>query len=157
MRDHVTTCSKKIQVEGLSVGNQMAPIRRGTGPMIASIIFVFSLGALGQFAVSWCRTILVSYNKVELSSRVREIVEGSSDLAGPDFDSLLQLLRFAPRLDDDGRSLRAVIAYYRVARLGLKLVSPFSRQAKRWFEGELCLCSHFAAVALDRRLAMLER
>lgn len=124
--------------------------------MIALTIFVLSLGTLAQFVVSYCRTILVTYNKVELSSRVREIAEGKSDLAGSDFDSLLQLLRLAPGLDDDARAMRAVTAYYRVARLASKLVSPISREAARWFEAELSLCYHFAAVALDRRLATLE-
>jgi hypothetical protein len=124
--------------------------------MIASIIFVLSLGTLAQFVVSYCRTILVTYNKVELSSRVRRIAEGNSDFAGSDFDSLLQLLRFAPRLDYDVGEMRAVTAYYRVARFASKLISPVSREASPWFEGELSLCYHFAVVALDRRLAFLK-
>ena len=111
--------------------------------MIAFIIFVF-LGSLIQFVVSWCRTILATYNKVELSSCVREIAEGCSQFAGADFDGLLELPRFAPRLNDDAGKIRAVTAYYRVARLALKLVPPFSRQASRWIEGGTIALSHFA-------------
>jgi hypothetical protein len=120
--------------------------------MIASLVFVFSLGALGQFGIAYCRTQLLAYNKVELSPRVREVADIGERLAPSDFDRLLQLVRLAPPLVDDATEIRAVSMYFGLARVAGTLVSPVSRKAAQWFEGELVQCSYFAAVALDRRL-----
>lgn len=138
----------------LEVGNQMAPlVWRGIGPMIASLVFIFSLGALGQFAVAYCRTLLLAYNKVELSARVREVTGIGETVAASDFDRLLQLVRLAPPLADDATEIRAVKVYHGLACVARVLASPVSRQASQWIQGELERCSYFAAVTLDRRLA----
>jgi len=122
--------------------------------MIPSIIFVLSLGALGQFAFSYCRTLLITYGKLPISERVQEIAGATADgFAGSDFDHLLQLLRFAPDVKADKAQMRAVTAYFRLTRLASKLVSPLSREASQWFQAELSRCTYFAAVSLDRRLA----
>jgi len=121
--------------------------------MIASLIFIFSLGALGQFALAYCRTLLLAYNKVELSARLREITGIDEGIAANDFDRLLSLVRLAPPLADDEAEIRAVKAYYRIARITNAIVSPLSRQAGQWLNQELQRCSYFAAVTLDRRLA----
>jgi hypothetical protein len=122
--------------------------------MIASLVFLFSLGALGQFAIAYCRTLLLAYNKVELSQRVREVTGIGDTLAPSDFQRLLKLVRLAPRLSDDATEIRAVSIYFRLARVAGALASPLSRQAAQWFEQELERCSYFAAVTLDRRLVI---
>jgi len=122
--------------------------------MIASLVFIFCLCALGQFAVAYCRTLLLAYNKVELSTRVREVAGVSESVAASDFDRLLQLVRLAPPLADDSAEIRAVRMYHWLASIAAALVSPFSREASDWFQAELERCSHFAAVTLDRRLAV---
>ena len=124
--------------------------------MIASLIFILSLGALGQFGVAYCQTLLLAYNKVELSQRVREVADIGERLAPSDFDRLLQLVRLAPPLADDATEIRAVSIYFRLASAAGVLVSPLSRKASQWFENELAHCSHFAAVTLDRRLVATE-
>lgn len=132
----------------------MAPlVWRGIGPMIASLIFIFSAGALGQFAVAYCRTLLLAYNKVELSSRVREVTGISETVAASDFDRLLHLVRLAPPLADDATEIRMVRVYRCLASFAGAVVSPVSRKASQWFQQELVRCSYFAAVTLDRRLA----
>jgi hypothetical protein len=131
----------------------MAPlVWRGIGPMIASLVFLFSLGALAQFAIAYCRTLLLAYNKVELSQRVREVTGIGNTLAPSDFQRLLQFVRLAPPLADDATEIRVVSIYFRLARVTGALASPLSRQVSRWFENELARCSYFAAVTLDRRL-----
>jgi hypothetical protein len=131
----------------------MAPlVWRGIGPMIASLVFLFSLGALAQFAIAYCRTLLLAYNKVELSQRVREVTGIGDTLAPSDFQRLLQLVRLAPPLADDATEIRAVSIYFRLAHMAGALLSPLSHQASHWFESELARCSYFAAVTLDRRL-----
>jgi hypothetical protein len=124
--------------------------------MIASLIFIFSLGALGQFAVVYCRTLLLAYNKVELSPNVREITGIGDALAPPDFHRLLQLVRLAPPLADDAAEIRAVSMYFGLVRAAGTVLSPLSRKASQWFENELAHCSYFAAVTLDRRLVAAE-
>lgn len=124
--------------------------------MIASLIFVFSLLVLVQFVVSYCRLLLFAYSKVEVSKHVRELASSDPDhFAASDFDSLVQLTRFAPRLDGDANEMRAITAYYRLTQLVSSLVSPVSRAGSRWLNGELSRCTYCAAVALDRRLANL--
>jgi hypothetical protein len=126
--------------------------------MIPSIIFAFSFGALVQFALSYCRTLLLTYGEVELSDRVREIVDITPQSCRPyDFERLLQLVRFAPQTEDDASQMRAIKAYYRVTRFASKAMAPISREASEWLQTELSRCTHFAAVALDRRLAGAEK
>lgn len=121
--------------------------------MIASLVLMFSVGALGQFAVAYCRTLLLAYNKVELSARVREVTGIGQAVAASDFDRLLQLVRLAPSLADDASEMRTVRVYHGVASLANAILSPLSKSVSQWIQGELESCSHFAAVALDRRLA----
>jgi len=122
--------------------------------MIASIIFVLSIGALGQFAVAYCRTLLSAYGKVELSETTCEVTGlASGTCTAADFNGLMELVRLAPELRDDATEIRIVRAYRCLTCLASKLVSPFSRSASQWFDRELARCSYFAAVTLDRRLA----
>lgn len=123
--------------------------------MIASLVFIFSLGAMGQFAIAYCRTLILAYNKVELSQRVREVTGMGDTLAPSDFHRMLEFVRLAPPLGDDAAEIRVVSIYFRLARVAGALVSPLSRQASRWFEQEFERCSYFAAVTLDRRLVTL--
>lgn len=153
-RDQLSRLRRGIASTDLDFGNQMAPlVWRGIGPMIASLVLIFSLGALGQFAVAYCRTLLLAYSKVELSQRVCEITGITESVAASDFDRLLQLVRLAPPLADDAAEIRAVRMYHRIASIAGALLSPLSQKASHWVQCELQRCSYFAAVTLDRRLA----
>jgi hypothetical protein len=121
--------------------------------MIPSLMFVLSVGALVQFAVSYCRAVLLHSSEITVSKRVQEVA-GVADTCSPfDFDRVMQLIRFAPELRDDAGQMRAISIYYRLTRVASAVVSPLSRDASIWFESELSRCTHFATVALDRRLA----
>jgi hypothetical protein len=122
--------------------------------MMPSLIFVFSLGALVQFAISYCRTLLLASLDVSLSDRVQEIGGiSASDVPADDFDRLLQLVRFAPRFEGDAGQMRAISIYYHLARFAAKFAAPISSEVSQWLSLELSRCTYFAAVALDRHLA----
>jgi hypothetical protein len=122
--------------------------------MIAALICVISVAAFLQFFVSYCRSILASSRKVELSARVREVTGiASQQIAAEDFKRLVQLVRLCPERGDDGGEIRAVGTYYRLLHVLGRLARPVIPSVAAWVEQERESCSHFAAVALDRRIS----
>ncbi|HTU32492.1 MAG TPA: hypothetical protein VMF66_01670 [Candidatus Acidoferrum sp.] len=122
--------------------------------MMTCLMFVFSVGALIQFAVSYCRTLLLNSSELEISKRVLEITGVATESYAPaDFGRVMQLIRFAPQMQDDAAQMRAISVYYRLTRMASAVVSPLSGEASGWFERELSRCTQFAVVALDRRVA----
>jgi hypothetical protein len=119
--------------------------------MIAEFIGAFSLAALGQVCVSYCRAVLASGEKIELSERVLKVagMQGP-DLAADDFDRFLQLVHLCPEHDSDRTGLRAVSIYYRLLRVLDRLFGRMVPGLAVWSERERESCSHFAAVVLDR-------
>jgi hypothetical protein len=126
--------------------------------MISIFILLFSAAALVQFFASYCRSILAAYAKLELSVATREIAGlGSDRIPSGEFGRLLGLVRLAPDPGDDRMELRTVRLYYWVVRLIGVLSARFVSAAKEWSECEGARCSYFAAVALDRRIASVNR
>lgn len=121
--------------------------------MIAAFILAISLGTFCQFFVSYCRSLVLVYSKVELSPQARRMA-GLEDRAprGEEFHRLVQLVRLCPERGDDRMELRAVRAYYGLLSL-LRSVRLLVPSAAVWVESERAACAHFAAVALDRRMA----
>lgn len=121
--------------------------------MIKALILVVSLVTLSQFFVSYCRSLVVAYSKVELSPRARQLAElDSRDATGDEFPRLVQLVRLCPEPADDRLELRAVHAYYSLLSL-MRGVLFFAPPVMTWADRERAACAHFAAVALDRRVA----
>lgn len=117
--------------------------------MIASIICVASIVALLQLLIPWCRSILASSRKVELSLRVREITGiANNEVAADDFHRLLQFVHLCPERGDDDNEIRAVGTYYVLMNV-LRRIPGLAA----WAEQERRSCSYFAAVALDRRIS----
>lgn len=122
--------------------------------MIPALILTFSCAALGQFFMSYCRSLLLSYSQVELSAATRELIGiHSAQIAGSNFYRLLGLARLAPNPGDDNWEIRVVSLYYRVVRLAGLLSKPIGATAQNWVERQSNLCAYFAAAALDRRIA----
>jgi hypothetical protein len=120
----------------------------------AALILGFSLVAMLQFFVSYCRSIIAASTAQPLSEQVREVT-GIRDgqLRGEEFLRLLQLTSLCPDSGVDHGAIRAVRAYFRMvsfARTALRGVIP---GIVSWTEAELTGCAHFAAVALDRRIS----
>lgn len=122
--------------------------------MISILILVFTLGALGQFFVAYCRTLLLTYEKVEITQRTRDVTGLAGNAVPPnEFARLMQLLRVAPDPGDDATEIAAVSVYFHVMNVVGSLVSPLSQSSSRWIDRELSRCAYFAAITLDRRLA----
>ncbi len=121
--------------------------------MIAICILLMSFGALAQFVVAYCRTLLLTYAKVDLSPRALEVAGLSAETCYPnEFNRVMALVRLAGNPHDDASEIRAVTAYYRVMGIAGRALAPFSRATKGWIQQELSRCTYFAAVTLDRRL-----
>jgi hypothetical protein len=122
--------------------------------MAAALICVISVAVFLQFFVSYCRSILAVSRKVELSKRVREVSGiANRSVGGDDFSKLVQLVRLCPEQGDDETEIRAVGTYYGLLRI-IKYFSTFLIPGfGPWTERERQGCSHFAAVALDRRIS----
>jgi hypothetical protein len=121
--------------------------------MIAAFICVMSIAAFLELLVSYCRSILASSRKVELSARVREVAGiASQPVAADDFARLLQLVRLCPERGDDRTEIRAVGTYYGLLRVLGRAARPIVPGVTAWTELERQSCSYFAAVALDRRI-----
>jgi hypothetical protein len=122
--------------------------------MMASLICVFSVAALMQLMAAYCRSILASSRRVELSDRVRDVAGFVDDRVGVgDFGRLLQLVRLCPERGDDHGDIRAVGAYYRALRFLNRATNTLVPQVAAWANRECENCSYFAAVALDRRIS----
>ncbi len=120
--------------------------------MIAALILVLSAAALIQFFVSYCRSLLVVYSKVELSPKARELAGiGSQGARGDQFVPVIRLVELCPDPRDDRLETHAVRIYYGLVNL-LRAASSLAPAMAIWAERERAACAYFAAVALDRRL-----
>jgi hypothetical protein len=119
--------------------------------MMATLIAAVSLAALVQVFVSYCRSVLASARKVDLSPRVAALagMQGES-LAADDFARVLQLVRLCPEQHADQAGIRAVGTYFRLLQMIRRAVGGFNPGVAVWTEEESKRCSHFAAVVLDR-------
>ncbi len=122
--------------------------------MIAALIFVIAIAGFLQFFVSYCRSLIAAYERVDLSEQAREVTGiNDHEVDGQDFGRLLQLVRMCPEPGDDTGEIRAVSTYYRllsITRAALRSIAP---ALENWVERERGSCAYFAAVALDRRIA----
>jgi hypothetical protein len=122
--------------------------------MIAVAILVLSIAALIQWSVAYSRSFILSAADLEISEKTRKIVGLADGSLSPcEFDHLVALVRMAPNQINDAREIRAVSAYYRITCAASQIAVLLSPAAKGMFDRELSRCSHFAAVALDRRLS----
>lgn len=122
--------------------------------MIAALICVISIAAFFQFFVSYCRSILASTRNIEVSDRIREITGITDrDVAAGDFIRLVQLVQLCPERADDQNEIRAVGTYYTMLDFVGRISRSLIPAVAAWTEQERRSCSHFAAVALDRRIS----
>lgn len=121
--------------------------------MIAALICVASVAAFVQFLISYCHSVVAAFGKVEVSQRVREVSGlGNRDLAVDDFARFLQLLHLCPEHRADRVEIRAIRIYHSLLRAIGRVAHSLIPRVAAWADRELMSCSHFAAVALDRRM-----
>ena len=124
-------------------------------PMVAALICVVSVAALLQFFVAYCRLLLSSSGRIELSEQVRQLgrVNGNG-VSADDFERFVELFRICPEHTADRARFRIVEAYYGVLETVGRASRAMLPNLAAWADGERRNCSYFAAVALDRRIAL---
>lgn len=123
--------------------------------MIAACIFVLAIGALVQWVIAYCRSFIVAADSVEISQKTLEVADLGEDCTPCDFDRILGLVRMAPNPLDDEGELRTVSTYFHIVSALSHFAALVSPSSKQRLDRELSRCTHFAAVALDRRLASI--
>ena len=121
--------------------------------MIAAILFVVSLAALGQFGLYYWRAIVAGVAAQPLSDRVRTAAGlASASVSAADFHAVMSLHDLAPRLKDDNGGLWFLRMYYgAVATLG-RLAGHSLPRLAAWTQREMTTCSRYVAVLVDQRL-----
>ncbi len=122
--------------------------------MISAIIFVCCLGAVGQFFLAYCRTLLTACDGLAISDHTKEVAGLHGKTLDPcEFHRLLGLAQMAGMPAAATPQTRAVKSYYSVLSLAERYLPLRSPNVSQWIEHELSRCAYFAAVSLDRRLA----
>lgn len=121
--------------------------------MTTALIFVFSIVALLQFFISYCRSVIAATVTQPVSDQVREVTGiRDPEINGAEFGRLLQLARLCPETGKDRAKITAVRAYYRLLSVFQAISGRHIPGVVSWTERELSRCAHFAAIALDHRI-----
>lgn len=120
---------------------------------MAGLIFVFSLAAMMQFFVSYCRSLIAASARRALSPDVQDVVGITRSAKGEDFERVMQFLHLCPERREDRNGIQAIGAYFRMLGAVGKTLGKFIPSLHAWTESERSQCAYFAAVALDRRIA----
>lgn len=121
--------------------------------MMAAFIFVFSVAALLQFFISYCRSLIAASVKQPLSPEVQDVTGIRREASGEDYARVTQLMRLCPERPEDRNEVRAIGAYFGLLNCMKLTVARLVPAVKTWTEQERGQCAYFAAVALDRRIA----
>jgi hypothetical protein len=121
--------------------------------MMAALIFAVSLATLLMFFVSYCRSLMASSTRHELSKEVRDVTGIPAAACSGDFARVMQLLRLCPDRAEDRTALQAVEIYYEILGMLAKTVARIVPSLQFWTEQERAGCANFAVVVLDRRIA----
>lgn len=119
--------------------------------MISIVILVLSASALTQFFLYYCRSVIATYEQVEISAASRQMAGlETSPIPGEAFGRILGLVKLCPAPVDD-RAERLAVRLYFAAVSALRLIIPI-RALSSWADSQRSACAHFAAVTLDRRI-----
>ena len=121
--------------------------------MMAVLIFLISLVTLFMFFVSYCRSMMASAARHELSEEVRDVTGIREVAVARDYERVLQILQLCPERPDDRSSLRAVDLYHGCLLAAQRALTAVVPSLKSWMDQEQASCEYFAAVTLDRRIA----
>lgn len=122
--------------------------------MMAALILVFSIAALLQFFVSYCRSLIAASAKQPLSAEVQDVTGiHSTSAAGEDFARVIQLLQLCPDRPEDRNGIQAIGTYFSLLGILRATVARLMPSLQAWTETERGHCTYFAAVTLDRRIA----
>jgi hypothetical protein len=121
--------------------------------MMAALIFIFSVAALMQFFVSYCRSLIAASSRKALSPDVQDVIGIRRSANGDDFERVMQYLHLCPDRPEDRNGVKAIGAYFRLLGAVGAIMGKLIPSLRVWTELERSQCAYFAAVALDRRIA----
>lgn len=121
--------------------------------MMAAIIFAISLVTLFMFFVSYCRSMMATAARQELSEEVRDVTGIGETASAKDYNRVVQILDLCPERPEDRIGIRAVSFYFSCLNVAKQSISRVVPALKSWTEQEQASCAYFAAVALDRRIS----
>jgi hypothetical protein len=122
--------------------------------MMASFILACSLVLLLQFFISYCRSLIAASAKQPLSLEVQDVTGINKAASGDDFARILQLLHLCPDSPEDRTRIQAIGAYFKLLNLVRSTFAKIMPKLKAWTEFERAQCAYFAAVALEKRIAL---
>jgi hypothetical protein len=127
-------------------------------PVVLALIYIVFLAVLAEIFVYRCRSILASSRRIELPAGVREAAGvDRTGVAPGDFEKLLELARLCPEESAGDRNICVVCTYYNLVHMLGRVSRGLAPRVESWAEKEQRNCSHFAAVALDRRISCTRR
>ena len=117
--------------------------------MMATILFLISMVAFGQFGIYYWRASIAATSRTPVSDRVR-VAAGISttSLSSRDFRAILNVHDLTPDLRGPAGKFRAIRAYYLV----VETLGRFIPSVTDWAEAEMTMCSHYIAVLVDQHL-----
>jgi hypothetical protein len=121
--------------------------------MMAVLILVCSVATLLMFFVSYCLSLTAASAKQPISQEVADVTGIRAAASGDDFARVVQLLELCPEHPDDRREIRAINAYFGMLGVVHDTIARLVPPLRVWTEVERGHCTHFAAIALDRRIA----
>jgi hypothetical protein len=119
--------------------------------MVAALILVFAVVAVGQFWMIWWRATVGSLAETPLSDKLRLAARLDGDVSGSDFQTFLSMFESCPSLRKDSHSLTGVQKYYRAVSLLARACSAVPA-VTAWARNEMATCARFAAVCVDQRM-----
>lgn len=123
--------------------------------MIATSIVAFGIWSLALWLVPYSRSLLLNAAEVEISGAARAAAELWGDsIRSNEFERIMALARIAPDSLNDSVEIHAISTYFRFLRVARRIAGHFSEVATRKLDLELLLCTHFAAITLDKRLTV---
>jgi len=120
--------------------------------MISILILLAATVALLHFFVAYCRSLVAVYSEVPISEEAlqwAELVGGK--IRGAEFGRIVKLIGMCPERGDDGLEVAAVRIYYFLLSV-LHLAEALMPATRPALETQRAACTHFAVVALDRRI-----
>lgn len=121
--------------------------------MMAALIFVISMVTLSMFFVSYCRSMMATAARQDLSEEVRDVTGIGKSAMPQDYVRVLQILALCPERPEDRLGIRAVGFYYSCLSVSKQLMGKIIPPLRPWADREQAGCAYFAAVALDRRIS----
>jgi hypothetical protein len=117
--------------------------------MITVAIFAVSLFLLAQFSLFYWRTLMLTGAAEELSERIQELGPAAEDLA-----AVTCLHRMCPGVGLAERTGMLAARSYHASMRALKaLTAKAVPSVASWAQAEITVCTRYAAVRLDHRLA----